>query len=83
MHRPGVKIPELPGCSQYSFSSQCGKMQLEAHHLKAAERPDQSGSCVKYCRPAAAVWECAAFWIKRNGSAQHVKAPVVSLLPFL
>ncbi|XP_063855555.1 uncharacterized protein LOC135097560 isoform X2 [Scylla paramamosain] len=41
-------------------------MQLEAHHLKAAERPDQSGSCVKYCRPAAAVWECAAFWIKDN-----------------
>ncbi|XP_063863004.1 uncharacterized protein LOC135102147 isoform X2 [Scylla paramamosain] len=41
-------------------------MQLEAHHLKAAECPDQSSSCVKYCRPAAAVWECAAFWIKKS-----------------
>ncbi|KAK8373683.1 hypothetical protein O3P69_014180 [Scylla paramamosain] len=73
VHRPGgVKIPELPGCSQYSFSSQCGKMQLEAHHLKAAERPDQSGSCVKYCRPAAAVWECAAFWIKSHYNHSYI-----------
>ncbi|KAK8373585.1 hypothetical protein O3P69_014980 [Scylla paramamosain] len=58
-------------------------VQLEVHYLKAAEQPDQSGSCVKYCRPTAAAWECAAFWIKRNGSARHVKAPVVTLLPFL
>ncbi|KAK8371809.1 hypothetical protein O3P69_015706 [Scylla paramamosain] len=76
VHRPGgVKIPELPGCSQYSFSSCCGKMQLEAHHLKAAECPDQSSSCVKYCRPAAAVWECAAFWIKTRRSFQVKSGP--------
>ncbi|XP_063856519.1 uncharacterized protein LOC135098203 isoform X2 [Scylla paramamosain] len=53
-----------------------GKMQLEAHHLKAAERPDQSGSCVKYCRPAAAVWECAAFWIKVSRGSLSTHLPV-------
>ncbi|KAK8373823.1 hypothetical protein O3P69_018923 [Scylla paramamosain] len=36
-------------------------VQLEVHYLKAAEQPDQSGSCVKYCRPAAAAWEFSQF----------------------